>query len=370
MEQEAALKLWQISEDSSFRYTTLLSDADANTYQYLNTKEVYGPEIKIKKEECINHVSKRLGTSLRKAVKEWRARGVSLGGKSRGSLKEETIKIVTLLSKCDSLEQRVPCPLKTASKPKKKLCKKRKQKSKDSTEEFIFPKKTARPISPTSTQDPIETNNSFSDLEQDVEHPPPTAKVKVEGYLVRGITQCFNCNNFYHTAANCYMRPRCLKCGKDHATRNCHIKERQENPFCINYQDFGHSACYTKCPKFPQPKKGTAFSNPIARKNFSSKSTKEGISFANIVSGEIPSQTPPETETENLTVNEKENSPSGFVTQENNSSDFSQVLELFNTISNLVKKNLKILDLLSKFKTANSDEEKTCLLAEAIMNKI
>ncbi|GFX61755.1 hypothetical protein TNCV_1382531 [Trichonephila clavipes] len=49
----------------------------------------------------------------------------------------------------------------------------RKQKGKDSTEEFIFPKKTARPISPTSTQDPIETNNSFSDLEQDVEHPPP-----------------------------------------------------------------------------------------------------------------------------------------------------------------------------------------------------
>ncbi|GFV03863.1 hypothetical protein TNCV_2163821 [Trichonephila clavipes] len=51
MEQEAALKLWQKSEDSGFRYTTLLSDGDAKTYQYLNTKEVYGPEIKIKKEE-------------------------------------------------------------------------------------------------------------------------------------------------------------------------------------------------------------------------------------------------------------------------------------------------------------------------------
>ncbi|GFT48825.1 putative RNA-directed DNA polymerase from transposon X-element [Trichonephila clavipes] len=59
-------------------------------------------------------------------------------------------------------------------------------------------------------------------------------RVRVEGYLVRGITQCFNCNNFYHTAANCHMQPRCLKCGKNHATRNCLIKERQENPFCIN----------------------------------------------------------------------------------------------------------------------------------------
>ncbi|GFW77072.1 uncharacterized protein TNCV_2725021 [Trichonephila clavipes] len=50
MEQEASLKLWQRSEDSGFRYTTLLSDGDAKTYQYLNTKEVYGPEIKIKRE--------------------------------------------------------------------------------------------------------------------------------------------------------------------------------------------------------------------------------------------------------------------------------------------------------------------------------
>ncbi|GFX43981.1 uncharacterized protein TNCV_4112601 [Trichonephila clavipes] len=92
MEQEAAHKLWQRSEDNGFRYATPLSHGDAKRYQYLKNKEVYGPEIKIKKEECINHVSKRLGTSLRKAVKEWRARGVSLGGKFRGSLKEETIK--------------------------------------------------------------------------------------------------------------------------------------------------------------------------------------------------------------------------------------------------------------------------------------
>ncbi|GFV34995.1 hypothetical protein TNCV_4053131 [Trichonephila clavipes] len=70
--------------------------------------------------------------------------------------------------------------IKANSKSKKKLSKKRKQKGKDSTEEFIFPKKTARPISPTLTQDPIEKNNSFSDLEQDVEHPPRLKKVTTE----------------------------------------------------------------------------------------------------------------------------------------------------------------------------------------------
>ncbi|GFV18413.1 hypothetical protein TNCV_2028831 [Trichonephila clavipes] len=59
-----------------------------------------------------------------------------------------------------------------------------------------------------------------------------------------------------------------------------------------------------------QPKKGTAFSDPIKRKNFSSKWTKEGISFANVVSGEIPNQIA--SETENLTANKKEDSSSGF----------------------------------------------------------
>ncbi|GFW97370.1 uncharacterized protein TNCV_484351 [Trichonephila clavipes] len=78
------------------------------------------------------------------------------------------------------IENKIENKTKINSKSKKKFSKKRKQKGKDSTEEFIFPKKTARPISPTSTQDPIETNNSFSDLEQDVEHPPSIDTVTTE----------------------------------------------------------------------------------------------------------------------------------------------------------------------------------------------
>ncbi|GFS30197.1 hypothetical protein TNIN_390521 [Trichonephila inaurata madagascariensis] len=41
----------------------------------------------------------------------------------------------------------------------------------DSPEEFVLPKKTARPNSP--AKDPVETNNSFSDLEQDKERLVP-----------------------------------------------------------------------------------------------------------------------------------------------------------------------------------------------------
>ncbi|GFW22011.1 hypothetical protein TNCV_4822931 [Trichonephila clavipes] len=92
---------------------------------------------------------------------------------------------------------------------------------------------------------------------------------------------------------------------------------------------------------------------------------EKGLLNANrvTVSGEVPNQTPIE--------DKKEDSLRGFLSQDsNNSSDLTQVLELFHIISNLVKKNPKILDLLSKFKKTNSDEEKTCLLAEAIMDKV
>ncbi|GFR11212.1 uncharacterized protein TNCT_565081 [Trichonephila clavata] len=51
--------------------------------------------------------------------------------------------------------------------PKRKPKKKRK-KTKDVTDDFVFPKKTARPVSPIATE-LIATSNSFSDLESDVE---------------------------------------------------------------------------------------------------------------------------------------------------------------------------------------------------------
>lgn len=94
MEVQAASKLWSRSEKIGFRYTSVLSDGDSKAFQYITEARIYG-DVKIKKEECVNHVSKRLGTALRNCVKEWRSRGVTLGGKSHGSLKDETIKKLT-----------------------------------------------------------------------------------------------------------------------------------------------------------------------------------------------------------------------------------------------------------------------------------
>ncbi|GFT56027.1 hypothetical protein TNCV_3117131 [Trichonephila clavipes] len=50
----------------------------------------------------------------------------------------------------------------------------------------------------------------------------------------------------------------CLKCGEEHLTKDCPIKQRLETKFCINCQVYGHMANWHGCPCFPKPPKGAA----------------------------------------------------------------------------------------------------------------
>ena len=92
MEVDAAESLWTRSEDRhNFRYTTLLSDGDSKTHKHLCALNVYGDDVEIVKEECINHVAKRLGTALRKLSTQSKKKGVTLGGRGWGKLKHTAI---------------------------------------------------------------------------------------------------------------------------------------------------------------------------------------------------------------------------------------------------------------------------------------
>ncbi|KAH9381902.1 hypothetical protein HPB48_015378 [Haemaphysalis longicornis] len=83
MEVEAALILFQRSwERHKLRYTTVVSDGDCRTYLALRDADVYG-FIKILKEECVNHVQKRMGTQLRNLPKQRPAGSESLSGRGR-----------------------------------------------------------------------------------------------------------------------------------------------------------------------------------------------------------------------------------------------------------------------------------------------
>ncbi|GFS85419.1 uncharacterized protein TNCV_2803341 [Trichonephila clavipes] len=78
MEMHAALIMWRRSiSDCQMRFVSMLSDGDSKTFQFLSDNKIYGSDIKIEKEECLNHIAKRLGTSLRNKVKEWKEIGIT-----------------------------------------------------------------------------------------------------------------------------------------------------------------------------------------------------------------------------------------------------------------------------------------------------
>ncbi|GFR20788.1 nucleic-acid-binding protein from transposon X-element [Trichonephila clavata] len=108
--------------------------------------------------------------------------------------------------------------------------------------------------------------------------------VTVDSFRKRpGATQCYNCNYFHHSSVNCFLKTRCLKCSGEHRTGDCHIKEKIENPQCINCKETGHLANSRKCSAFPQqkPKKGATEQNPKKPVNFTSKIAETSLSYAN-----------------------------------------------------------------------------------------
>ena len=94
MEPEAAVRMWERSVSSfNFRYTSMIADGDCKTQTILNDRRPYGPNITIDKAECINHVSKRMGTALRTLVASRKAQKLPISGK--GKLTDGLIKKLT-----------------------------------------------------------------------------------------------------------------------------------------------------------------------------------------------------------------------------------------------------------------------------------
>ena len=90
MEVECALRMWQRSIDvNKLRYTTMLCDGDSKSFDAVVQEKPYGDQITIEKEDCINHVAKRMGTALRNVVSETKAQKESMSGK--GKLTQEKV---------------------------------------------------------------------------------------------------------------------------------------------------------------------------------------------------------------------------------------------------------------------------------------
>lgn len=123
---------------------------------------------------------------------------------------------------------------------------------------------------------------------------------KISGFLHRcvrweslrkpAIPQCRRCQSFFHSAANCYLPPRCVKCNETHDIGKCAQNKVAENErdklYCVLCNKYGHPASYRGCEKYKelqkklQEKKQNLEQNKI---NKSSMYINPNMSFANIV---------------------------------------------------------------------------------------
>ena len=93
MEPECAEVMWKRSVSlHNMRYTTMVGDGDSKAYDTVCDKKPYGDGVLIEKEECMNHISKRLGSALRNLVSDMSKKGVTLGGRKPGSLTANKIR--------------------------------------------------------------------------------------------------------------------------------------------------------------------------------------------------------------------------------------------------------------------------------------
>ena len=70
METEAAIRIWSRSVSTNgLKYTGFLSDGDSKAYNAVCEFDPYCG-VEIKKEECLNHAHKRMGTVLINLSKE------------------------------------------------------------------------------------------------------------------------------------------------------------------------------------------------------------------------------------------------------------------------------------------------------------
>ncbi|GFS90584.1 uncharacterized protein TNCV_4097791 [Trichonephila clavipes] len=139
------------------------------------------------------------------------------------------------------------------------------------------------------------------------------------------------------------------------------ISKRTKLPYCINCEAYGHTACYTKCPK---PRKGTPISNRN-NKAFASNNGVEGISFANMVSGK-PKINDSQATNNKSNNSERQSHSSTPPTDEISSSDFQDLISLFKIVSNIFKQFPKLKQIIPELKKTKNFQKQACMLLEVL----
>ena len=73
MDAEGVCHLYEHSlRKHGMRYIPFVGDGDSKCYASVTKSEPYGPGVFIPKEDCIGHVTKRMGTALRKVLTDYK----------------------------------------------------------------------------------------------------------------------------------------------------------------------------------------------------------------------------------------------------------------------------------------------------------
>lgn len=121
--------------------------------------------------------------------------------------------------------------------------------------------------------------------------------IKWEKLKNNEIIQCKRCQRLGHTASNCNLGYRCVKCSEPHMPGKCPITHDsitdRSKLYCANCNSHGHPASYRGCPVLLELKrkmleKKNEFKEKRDKKLISLKNyVKNNVSFAEILKGSL-----------------------------------------------------------------------------------
>ena len=94
--------------------------------------------------------------------------------------------------------------------------------------------------------DPAEAEAIISN---NITCPQTGTNFKVEEFRAPiSVRQCYNCQNFGHSAKDCKAKIKCVICGEGHSHNGCRNREKKQ-PKCANCKG-PHVANYKGCPSY------------------------------------------------------------------------------------------------------------------------
>ena len=72
MEAEGVLDIYKRSVENYIRYNPFIGDGDSRSYSAVDKERPYGAMVFSQEQECVSHVTKRMGTNLRSLLREYK----------------------------------------------------------------------------------------------------------------------------------------------------------------------------------------------------------------------------------------------------------------------------------------------------------